>query len=65
MFTVGGDELVACFREAVTEEVLRAIAARRPRRVVLRDSAFVDDAARADADRIFAELSPSTDVKTL
>jgi adenine-specific DNA-methyltransferase len=63
---VAGDvDLIACFREAITEDLVRSIAARRPRRAVFRDSGFADDAARINADRIFAELSPSTDVKAV
>jgi adenine-specific DNA-methyltransferase len=65
MYVAGDHELIACFRERATEEVVRAIAARRPRRAVFRNAGFVDDAARINADRIFAELSPSTDVKVL
>ncbi|MEU8663510.1 site-specific DNA-methyltransferase, partial [Actinoplanes philippinensis] len=65
MYVAGADDLVACFAETITEDVIRSIAARRPRRVVFRDAAFTDDAARINADRIFAALSPSTDVKVL
>jgi adenine-specific DNA-methyltransferase len=65
VLSVGGDQLIAYFREGITEETVRAIAARRPRRVVFRDSGFADDAARINADQIFAELSPSTDVKVM
>ncbi|GIE82833.1 hypothetical protein Aph02nite_87830 [Actinoplanes philippinensis] len=65
LYVAGADDLVACFAETITEDVIRSIAARRPSRVVFRDSGFTDDAARINADRIFAALSPSTDVKVL
>ncbi|MEU4626141.1 site-specific DNA-methyltransferase [Actinoplanes sp. NPDC023801] len=65
MFVAGADELVACFDRTITPAVVRTIAARRPRRAVFRESGFADDATRINADRIFAELSPSTDVKAV
>jgi adenine-specific DNA-methyltransferase len=65
VYVVGADDLVACFDEPITAALIRAIAARRPRRAVFRESSFVDDATRINADRIFAELSPSTDVKAV
>jgi adenine-specific DNA-methyltransferase len=65
VLVAGADELVACFDETITPALVRAIATRRPRRAVFRESAFADDATRINADRIFAELSPSTDVKAV
>ncbi|MDI6103082.1 site-specific DNA-methyltransferase [Actinoplanes sp. NEAU-A12] len=58
-------ELVACLAETVSPAVVRAIAARRPPRAVLRDSAFAADADRINADQVFAELSPATDLRVL
>ncbi|WP_430791909.1 site-specific DNA-methyltransferase [Actinoplanes sp. G11-F43] len=65
VFTVGGDDLIACLDETIDPAVVRAIAGRRPRRAVFRDSAFADDAARINAEQIFAELSPGTDVRAV
>jgi adenine-specific DNA-methyltransferase len=57
--------LVACFAESITPEVVAAIAARQPLRAVFRDSAFESDADRINAEQVFAERSPGTDVKTI
>ncbi|SDT74921.1 site-specific DNA-methyltransferase [Actinoplanes derwentensis] len=62
---VGADDLVACFEERIDPDVVRAIAGRRPVRAVFRDSAFAGDAARINAEQIFAELSPGTDVRAV
>ncbi|GAA1583727.1 site-specific DNA-methyltransferase [Actinoplanes couchii] len=64
-FVVGAGELIACFDDRVDPAVVRAIAERRPVRAVFRDSAFADDAARVNAEQIFAALSPATDVRAV
>ncbi|GAA0439897.1 hypothetical protein Aca07nite_48340 [Actinoplanes capillaceus] len=58
-------ELVACFAATVSPAVVRAVAERRPRWAVFRDSAFAGDADRINAGQVFAEVSPATDVKVL
>ena len=65
VFVVEGDALIACFAEALSAEVVTAIAERHPLRAVFRDSSFANDADRINAEQIFAERSPSTDVKTV
>lgn len=65
VFVVGEDELVACFADRLDPAVVRSIAGRRPRRAVFRDSAFAGDAARINAEQIFAALSPATDVRVI
>jgi adenine-specific DNA-methyltransferase len=57
--------IVACFDKQLTVQVIRAIASQRPLRAVFRDSAFPTDADRINAEQIFAEASPSTDVKVI
>ena len=46
-------------------ELVREIAKREPLRAVFRDSGFASDADRINAEQIFAEVSPSTDVKVI
>ena len=41
------------------------MAKRQPLRAVFRDDGFVDDAARINAEQIFRELSPNTEVKAI
>ena len=57
--------LVACFDEDVTAELVRALAKQEPLRAVFRDSGFASDDARINAEQIFKELSPATDVKAI
>ena len=57
--------LIACFDSEVSPELVRAIAKRKPLRAVFRDSGFPSDDARINADQIFREASPATDVKAI
>ncbi len=59
------DALIACFSEEVSADVVTRIAKRQPLRAVFRDSAFKSDADRINAEQIFRELSPNTEVKTV
>ena len=65
VFVVEDDALIACFADEVSAEVVKAIAERQPLRAVFRDSGFATDADRINAEQIFAERSPATDVKTV
>lgn len=65
VFDVDEGALIACFAESVTPAVVRAIAERGPLRAVFRDDAFASDAARINAEQVFRELSPGTEVRTI
>lgn len=65
VFDVDEGALIACFAESVTPAVVQAIAERGPLRAVFRDDAFSSDAARINAEQVFRELSPSTEVRTI
>jgi adenine-specific DNA-methyltransferase len=65
VFSVDGGALLACFHTEVGPSLVRSIADREPLRAVFRDSAFGTDADRINAEQIFAEVSPSTDVKVI
>jgi adenine-specific DNA-methyltransferase len=65
VFVVEDDALIACFDTEVSTELVRAIARREPLRAVFRDSGFASDDARINAEQIFREVSPSTDVKAI
>ena len=65
VFSVDDGALVACFAESVTPEVVRGIAERGPLRAVFRDDAFDSDAARINAEQVFREVSPATEVRTI
>lgn len=65
VFVVEDDALIACFDDHVSPELVREIARRGPLRVVFRDSGFDSDAARINAEQVFREVSPVTDVKAV
>ena len=65
VFIVEDDALIACFDSQVSAELVRAIAKREPLRAVFRDSGFASDGARINAEQVFREISPATDVKAI
>ena len=65
VFNVEGNNLVACFDENVTEEVITAIAKKKPYYFVMRDSSMANDSVATNFDQIFATYSPDTVRKVL
>jgi len=65
LIVVDEGALIACFETEVSSVLVREIAGREPLRAVFRDSGFAADADRINAEQIFAEVSPATDVKTI
>ncbi len=65
VFVVEDGALIACFDDKVSPVVVREIAAREPLRAVFHDSGFATDADRINAEQVFAEVSPATDVKVI
>lgn len=65
VFFIEDGALVACFADSVSPGVVREIASREPLRAVFRDSGFARDADRINAEQVFAEVSPTTDVKAI
>lgn len=65
VLVVDDDALIACFDEGVSPELLRTIAIRQPLRAVFCDSSFSSDAARINAEQIFREISPASDLKAI
>jgi adenine-specific DNA-methyltransferase len=65
VFVVDDDVIIACFDAEISLDVVRAIAKRQPLRAVFRDSGFASDDTRINAEQIFHEISPSTDVKAI
>lgn len=62
---VADGALIACFADEVTADVVQAIAKRRPLRAVFLDAGFASDAARINAEQIFRQVSPETEVRTI
>jgi len=65
VLSVAADALIACFADEITDDVVQAIATRRPLRAVFLDGGFVSDAARINAEQIFREVSPETQVRAI
>ena len=67
VYFVDENALVACFDKDVNEGLLRELASLDPPplRVVFRDNGFNSDAARINAEQIFRQLSPSTEVRAI
>jgi adenine-specific DNA-methyltransferase len=58
-------DLVACFDTGVTEKLIKELAKHQPLRVVFRDHGFVSDTVKINAEQIFRQLSPATDVRSI
>ncbi len=65
IFFVDGNVLIACFETSVTEELVKELADRKPERVVFRNGGFVSDSVKINAEQIFKQLSPRTDIKVI
>jgi adenine-specific DNA-methyltransferase len=65
VFVVADGDLIACLAKDVSPPVVREIAHRAPSRAVFLDSAFAVDADRVSAWRVFAGVSPATDLRVI
>lgn len=65
VFFVDGNALVACFDTGITEELVKELAADKPLRVVFRDNGFASDSVKINAEQIFKQTSPGTDMKSI
>lgn len=62
---VNDGDLIACFDNKISEEVIKQIADKKPLRAVFRDSSFSTDAARVNVGEIFKLKSPNTTIKVI
>lgn len=60
VYSVADGYLIACFDKNITEDVVTAIAKRRPFYAVFRDSSMANDSVAANFEQIFATYSPET-----
>ena len=65
VFVVDDNDLIACFDENITEEVVKTIAQMKPLYAVFRDNSFASDTVATNFDQIFATYSPDTTRKVL
>jgi adenine-specific DNA-methyltransferase len=65
VFFVDQNALAACFDIGVTDEMVKAIALRKPLRAVFRDSSYGTDSVKINVEQIFKLLSPDTEVRSI
>jgi adenine-specific DNA-methyltransferase len=65
VFVVADGDLIACLAKDISPAVAREIAHRAPSRAVFLDSAFTADADRVNLWRVFAAVSPVTDLRVI
>lgn len=65
VMSVADGALIACFADEISSAIVSAIAKRHPLRAVFLDSGFATDAARINAEQIFREMSPETEVRAI
>ena len=65
VFFVDGNALAACFDTGITEELVKELAAEKPLRVMFRDNGFASDSVKINAEQIFRQMSPGTDMKSI
>ena len=58
-------DLIACFDKGITEDLIRELTQYQPLRVVFRDNGFASDAVKINAEQLFKQRSPGTDVKSI
>ena len=63
--TYNNGDLIACFNENISDNVVKTIAKRQPLRVVFRDSCFNGSPAKINVGEIFKMLAPNTRIKVL
>ena len=65
VFNVAGGFLYACFDTDISDDVVKAIAEKKPYYAVFRDAGMINDSVMTNFDQIFAAISPSTVRKVL
>lgn len=65
VFDVAEGFLMACFDKDVSDEVVKAIAQKKPYYAVFRDGSMANDSVATNFDQIFASISPDTVRKVL
>ena len=65
VFFVGHDDLTACFDEDLDIDFIKKLAGKDAMRVVFKESGFKDDETKINAEQIFTQLSPGTDLRVI
>lgn len=64
-FIVNENDIVACFDNNVSNDVIKELAKIKPIYAVFRDSVFENDAANINCEQLIKSISPSTTIKVL
>lgn len=65
IYIYNNGDLITCFNEDVTENVIKEIAGRHPGLAVFRDSGFVNSQFKLNVKEIFRIISPETKIKII
>ncbi len=65
VFLVDENAILACFDDAINEDLLKELTKFQPLRAVFRDSGYISDSVKINAEQIFRQMSPGTEVKSL
>jgi len=65
VYFVGHGDLAACFEENLDEAFIKAMAQEDILRVVFKESGFANDEIKINAEQIFKQLAPGTDVRVI
>ena len=65
VFAVNGNDVIACFDENITNEVIVEIAKKQPLYAVFRDKSFATDSVGINNEQLFKTYSPSTIIKVI
>jgi adenine-specific DNA-methyltransferase len=57
VYFVGGDALAACFDKDITEDVVKAMAERKPLYAIFRDDGFPSDDMKINAAQLFKQMT--------
>ena len=65
VFAVNGNDVIACFDENITNDIIVAIAKEQPLYAVFRDKSFATDSVGINNEQLFKTYSPATVIKVL
>ena len=64
-YAVNGNDMIACFDDAIDEEVITAIAKQQPLYAVFKDQSFASDSVAINNEQLFKTYSPATTIKVI
>ena len=64
-FVVNNNDIVACFDNGITDEVIKELAKVHSIYAVFKDFAFSNDSSNINCEQIFKSISPSTTIKVI